>query len=136
MAATAVAQRRVRRSQGLVRAEGDDMLNESFSPSGSTRGHRVRELVCAYRPLRDSDGRVVDVPTVVLNDARAADRRSARRGLRRCVSLQHASLARLACALARYARQHSRLNTGRVCARVSYTGHNCCDGVSESVYEG
>ena len=38
------------------------MLNESFSPSASTRGHRVRELVCAYRPLRDSDGRVVDVP--------------------------------------------------------------------------
>ena len=38
------------------------MLNESSSTSASTRGHRVRELVCAYRPLRDSDGRVVDVP--------------------------------------------------------------------------
>ena len=48
------------------------MLNESFSPSASTRGHRVRELVCAYRPLRDSDGRVVDVPTVLLKDPRAA----------------------------------------------------------------
>jgi len=48
------------------------MLNESFSPSASTRGHRVRELVCAYRPLRDSDGRVVDVPTVMLTDPRTA----------------------------------------------------------------
>lgn len=45
------------------------MLNQSLSPSPA-RGHRVRELVCAYRPLRDSDGRVVDVPTVVLNDPR------------------------------------------------------------------
>jgi hypothetical protein len=50
------------------------MLNEPFSPSASTRGHRVRELVCAYRPLRDSDGRVVDVPTVVLKDPRTAVR--------------------------------------------------------------
>jgi DNA helicase-2/ATP-dependent DNA helicase PcrA len=48
------------------------MLNESFAPSASTRGHRVRELVCAYRSLRDSDGRVVDVPTVVLKDPRTA----------------------------------------------------------------
>ena len=48
------------------------MLNESLSPSASTRGHRVRELVCTYRPLRDSDGRVVDVPTVVLKDPRTA----------------------------------------------------------------
>jgi hypothetical protein len=48
------------------------MLNESFAPSGSTRGHRVRELVCAYRSLRDNDGRVVDVPTVVLKDPRTA----------------------------------------------------------------
>ena len=48
------------------------MLNESSSTSASTRGHRVRELVCAYRPLRNSDGRVVDVPTVVLKDPRTA----------------------------------------------------------------
>ena len=48
------------------------MLNESSSTSASTRGHRVRELVCAYRPLRDSDGRVVDVPTVMLTDPRTA----------------------------------------------------------------
>ena len=48
------------------------MLNESCAPSASTRGHRVRELVCAYRSLRDSDGRLVDVPTVVLKDPRTA----------------------------------------------------------------
>ena len=47
------------------------MLNQSLSPT-PTRGHRVRELVCAYRPLRDGDGRVIDVPTVVLKDARTA----------------------------------------------------------------
>ena len=39
------------------------MLNESHSPpTSSPRGHRVRELVCGYRPLRDGDGRIVDVP--------------------------------------------------------------------------
>ena len=48
--------------------KGVHMLNESPSPSASSpRGHRVRELVCGYRSLRDSDGRVVDVPTVALN---------------------------------------------------------------------
>jgi DNA repair protein RadC len=36
--------------------------------------HRVRELVCAYRPLRDHDGRVVDVPTLVLDSPRSAAR--------------------------------------------------------------
>ena len=55
------------------------MLNESSSTSASTRGHRVRELVCAYRPLRDSDGRVVDVPTVVLNRPTHCGRRPRRR---------------------------------------------------------
>ena len=49
------------------------MLNESPSPAASSfRGHRVRELVCGYRPLRDGDGRIVDVPTVVLKDPRTA----------------------------------------------------------------
>src|SRR5512145_564316 len=38
----------------------------------TTRGHRVRELVCAYRPLRDTEGRVVGVPTLVLKDPRTA----------------------------------------------------------------
>ena len=40
--------------------------------SASPRGHRVRELVVAYRSLRDSDGRVVDVPAVALNNPRNA----------------------------------------------------------------
>ena len=103
------------------------MLNESFSPSASTRGHRVRELVCAYRSLRDNDGRVVDVPTCAEGPSnrgggpRTADRRSARRGLRRRVSLHQASSAGLACALARDASQHTRVDAGRVRARVSYT---------------
>jgi DNA repair protein RadC len=48
------------------------MLHELCSPSTPARGHRVRELVCAYRPLRDSDGHVIDVPTVVLSDPRTA----------------------------------------------------------------
>jgi DNA repair protein RadC len=48
------------------------MLNASLSPSAPARGHRVRELVCAYRPLRDVDGRIVDVPTIVLRDSRTA----------------------------------------------------------------
>ena len=38
----------------------------------SPRMHRVRELVFGYRSLRDSDGRVVDVPAVALNRPRNA----------------------------------------------------------------
>ena len=41
----------------------------SLSPD-SPRGHRVRELVFAYRSLRNSDGRVIDVPAVALNNPR------------------------------------------------------------------
>src|SRR4051794_29219895 len=48
------------------------MPNHASSPSAPARGQRVRELVCAYRSLRDSDGRTVDVPTVVLSDPRTA----------------------------------------------------------------
>jgi len=44
----------------------------SVSPSIPPRGHRVREFVCTYRPLRDSDGRIVDVATVTLKDPRTA----------------------------------------------------------------
>ena len=43
----------------------------SLSPD-SPRGHRVRELVLAYRSLRNSDGRVIDVPAVALNNPRNA----------------------------------------------------------------
>ena len=48
------------------------MSNESLGQTTSPRGHRVRELVCAYRPLRDREGRIVDVPTVTLKDPRTA----------------------------------------------------------------
>ena len=41
------------------------------SPSPA-RGHRVRELVCVYRPLRDSEGRVVGLPTLALSTPRIA----------------------------------------------------------------
>lgn len=37
-----------------------------------TGAHRVRELVCAYRPLRDHDGRVVRLSTLVLSTPRTA----------------------------------------------------------------
>ena len=36
------------------------------------RSRRVRELVCRYRPLRDDEGRIVQVPSVALSDARTA----------------------------------------------------------------
>ncbi len=42
------------------------------APPAPVRGHRVRELVCAYRPLRSRDGRVIDVPTLDLGNARIA----------------------------------------------------------------
>ena len=48
------------------------MPNPLCSSSISPRGHRVRELVCVYRPLRDSEGRVVDVPSLALSTPRVA----------------------------------------------------------------
>ena len=47
-------------------------MTASIPSSASPRGHRVRELVVAYRSLRDSDGHVVDVPAVALNNPRNA----------------------------------------------------------------
>jgi DNA repair protein RadC len=47
-------------------------MTASVLSSASPRGHRVRGLVVAYRSLRYSDGRVVDVPAVVLNTPRHA----------------------------------------------------------------
>ena len=41
--------------------------------AGSTpRGHRVRELVCSYRPVRDHEGRIISVPSLALNTPHAA----------------------------------------------------------------
>ena len=42
------------------------------SPVLATPRHRVRELVFAYRPLRDSVGHVIDVATLALNTPRIA----------------------------------------------------------------
>jgi len=47
-------------------------MNDVHIAPALPRGHRVRELVYAYRSLRGSDGRVVDVPSVALNTPRNA----------------------------------------------------------------
>ncbi len=44
----------------------------STSQPTHARGHRVRELVCAYRTLRDIAGQAVHVPTLALSDPRTA----------------------------------------------------------------
>jgi hypothetical protein len=44
-----------------------------FSSVTATR-HRVQEFMCAYRPLRDAEGHVVSLPTLVLNNPETAAR--------------------------------------------------------------
>jgi len=39
-----------------------------------TPRHRVRELVCTYRPARDRDGRIIHVASLALSDPRTAAR--------------------------------------------------------------
>jgi DNA repair protein RadC len=58
--------------QASSRMKGAVMLTTSVLPAAHARGHRVRELVCAYRPLRDGDGRVVAVPTLHLSNPQTA----------------------------------------------------------------
>ncbi|MCL4844911.1 MAG: JAB domain-containing protein [Acidobacteria bacterium] len=41
-------------------------------PASGTQGMRVREFVCAFRPLRDADGRPVAVPTLYIDSPQAA----------------------------------------------------------------
>ena len=36
------------------------------------RRHRVRELVCAYRPLRDCEGRIISVASLAIDNPRVA----------------------------------------------------------------
>jgi DNA repair protein RadC len=48
------------------------MLNEPCSSSPPRPRHRVRELVYAYRTARNGQGHVIDVPNVMLTDARTA----------------------------------------------------------------
>jgi hypothetical protein len=92
------------------------MLTPSFETR--TRGHRVRELVCAYRPLRDHEGRVVSVATLALSDprdggchARALTWQRTRRSVRRRLSLDEASPSRMAPALAWDTREHTRFDS-------------------------
>jgi DNA repair protein RadC len=44
----------------------------TLSACSPERSRRVRELVCRYRPLRDDEGRIVQMPSVALSDPRIA----------------------------------------------------------------
>ena len=48
------------------------MSQSHVAPTIPARGHRVRELVCLYRPLRDGAGRVGAEPTLALSTPRIA----------------------------------------------------------------
>lgn len=48
------------------------MTDTPTSSPPTARGHRVRELVCSYRTLRDGNGHVLDVPTLALSNPRVA----------------------------------------------------------------
>ncbi len=49
------------------------MAHSTTTPFPTRTGtHRVREFVCAYRSLRDRDGRVIGLPTLVLSTPRTA----------------------------------------------------------------
>ena len=45
-----------------------------LSVRSTPRLHRVRELVCAYRPVRDREGRVISVPSLALENPQVAAR--------------------------------------------------------------
>ena len=45
---------------------------EATAAPSPVRGHRVRELVCSYRPVRDHEGRIISVPSLALNTPHAA----------------------------------------------------------------
>ena len=47
-------------------------MQMTSTPATTARGHRVRELVCTYRSLRDGYGQVVGVPTLALTEPRIA----------------------------------------------------------------
>ena len=59
------------------RADRRPVSERSFAMSIPTlaagpRGRRVREFVCAFRPLRDAEGRPVAVPTLYVDSPQAA----------------------------------------------------------------
>ena len=50
-------------------------METSLEPqTRNTPRHRLRELVCTYRPARDRDGRIIRVASLALSDPRAAVR--------------------------------------------------------------
>ena len=53
-------------------AKGVAMTESPVPRSSESRGHRVRELVCSYRTLRDANGDVQNVPTLALSTPRVA----------------------------------------------------------------
>ena len=48
-------------------------MTDTTTPASQVQcGHRVRELVCSYRTLRDANGHALDVPSVALSNPRIA----------------------------------------------------------------
>lgn len=47
--------------------------HQTWAPRRSKpRCHRVRELVCVYRPVRDREGRIISVPSLALDNPQVA----------------------------------------------------------------
>lgn len=80
--------------------------------SVTTSRHRVREFVCAYRPLRDAEGHVVSLPTLVLNNPETAAR-----ALTPLLAQEPVEVFAIACLSVR-----KRLLAWHVCSRGSRTG--------------
>ena len=56
----------------IVSAEPVYDVPEQCASPPTRRCHRVRELVFAYRPVRDRDGRIISVPSLALDNPRVA----------------------------------------------------------------
>ena len=74
--------------------------------------HRQREFVCAHRPLRDAEGHVVSLPTLVLNNPETAAR-----ALTPLLAQEPVEVFAIACLSVR-----KRLLAWHVCSRGSRTG--------------
>lgn len=93
-------------------------------PRSQPRCRRVRELVCAYRPLRDPEGRIISVPSVALSTPSVAAQitapdvgGSAGGTVRRREPFGPRSPPRLARCLARNPAEHTGFDSG--CLRAS-----------------
>ena len=74
--------------------------------------HRVREFVCAYRPLRDAEGHVVSLPTLILNNPETAAR-----ALTPLLAQEPVEVFAIACLSVR-----KRLLAWHLCSRGTRTG--------------